>query len=333
MGGERQKMPDRITRMLLHVEGEVPRVRERVRRLMGEHGLEEATRDYDAILVVGTDGELLKLLQTLGVPGAPIFHVSPPGYSTFYSSVEWEGLNGALERLSRGEYRAEQLTRLKVCVGSSDVYALNELALFPSRSATVMEYSLTVNGELLWNDKADGIIVATPAGSTAYAYSAGGPMVLKGTRVFVVVPVNSLNPMRRSLVIPDEARLEIRDISSQVGVEAVLDGVTRVRVSDRVTVEKGDPVFLIRFTEKVGENIERKVKLTLESQDIPPSAKFVLKMLQIYGEATPRELVEKTGLPDRTIRYALSILVRKGIVKRIANPRNIQQRVYRVAKP
>ncbi|MEM4373321.1 MAG: helix-turn-helix domain-containing protein, partial [Metallosphaera sp.] len=158
------------------------------------------------------------------------------------------------------------------------------------------------------------------------------PMVLKGAPVFVLVPVNSLNPIRRSLVVPDESRMVIRDISSQVNVEAILDGVARVRVNGAVTVERGESISLIRFTEKVGENIERKVKLTLESQDIPPSAKFVLKMLQIYGEATPKELVEKTGLPDRTIRYALSILVKKGIVKRVANPRNIQQRIYRVSR-
>ncbi|MCH1770359.1 MULTISPECIES: N-acetylmuramoyl-L-alanine amidase [Metallosphaera] len=325
-------MPDAVKRVLLHAEGD-GRTRERVRRLLREYGIQEVSEGYDAVIEIGTDGDLLKLLQILGVPKVPVFHVSPPGYSTFYSSVDWDQLRPGLERLSRGDYRVEQLTRLRVCVGNNEpVYALNELALFPSRSATLMEYSLVVDDEVLWSDKADGIIVATPAGSTAYAFSAGGPMVLKGAPVFVLVPVNSLNPIRRSLVVPDESRMVIRDISSQVNVEAILDGVARVRVNGAVTVERGESISLIRFTEKVGENIERKVKLTLESQDIPPSAKFVLKMLQIYGEATPKELVEKTGLPDRTIRYALSILVKKGIVKRVANPRNIQQRIYRVSR-
>ncbi|AWS00743.1 N-acetylmuramoyl-L-alanine amidase [Metallosphaera hakonensis JCM 8857 = DSM 7519] len=324
-----------IRKVLLYVGEGGDRVKQKVINALGVNGIEvekDPSGSYDVVVVVGTDGDLLEFLQEFP-SSAPIFHVSPPGYTTFYASVEWEELGSGLSKISRGEYHLDPSTRLNVNLGSGEkVHALNEVAIFPSRSATVMEYSLLIDDEVLWKDKADGAIVSTPAGSTAYAFSAGGPMILKGSRVFVVVPVNSLNPMRRSLVVPEDSDVVIQEISSSSPVEAVIDGVRRVKIRERIEIKKGEPVIMVKLTSKVGENIERKIKLALDRQDIPPSAKFVLKMLQIYGEASPKDLLERTGLPERTVRHALSILVRRGYVKKITNPRNIQQKLYRISR-
>ncbi|AEB95087.1 MAG: NAD(+)/NADH kinase [Metallosphaera sp.] len=318
----------RIESVSLRAEEVGEKVKDKAERVLSSYNVKVREEGYDAIMIIGTDSYLLHILQNMRTE-APIFHVSPPSYNTFYSSVDWEELDLGVRKISRGEYHVDHFTRLKVAL-DREIYSLNEVAIFPSRSATLMEYSLYVDDEMLWKDRADGVIVSTPAGSTAYAFSAGGPMVIRGAKVFIAVPVNSLNPMRRSLVISDDSKLVIEP-SSVTSIEAVIDGISRIKVKNRILIEKGTPAPFIRLFKKLGENIERKAKLSIE-QGIPPSAKFVLKMLQIYGEASIKELLERTGLPERTIRYALSVLVKEGIVKRVTNPRNLQQRIYKVAE-
>ncbi len=289
---------------------------------------------YDAVIVVGTDRDVLRLLQLMPEYPIPIFHISPPSYTTFYSSIEWEDLEEGISKLSKGDYYLEEFTRAKALVdGSKTIYALNEIALFSSRSASLVEYILSVNEETLWKDDADGIIIATPAGSTAYAFSAGGPIAMKNSNVFILVPVNSMDPMRRALIVPDNAKIKLKDIRSRFKCEVIADGITRLGLKKEVEISKAEhPAVFAKLTIKLGETIEKKAKLVERTRALPPSAKFILKILEIYGEATTKEIVEKTGLPERTIRYALATLVEKGLVKKVVNLRDTRQRIYKILK-
>ncbi|RLG80987.1 MAG: N-acetylmuramoyl-L-alanine amidase [Thermoprotei archaeon] len=296
--------------------------------------VEEGIKGFDAVLVVGTDRDLLETLQYMPKKPIPILHVSPPGYTAFFTALEWESLSEGIEKLERGEYELESTTRVKAIVdGEKYFYALNEAAVFASRSAVLMNYALLIDGEEVWRDTGDGVIIATPTGSTAYALSAGGPIVVKNAPVLVVVPVNSLNPMRKPLVVPDTSTIEIRDIASSTKCEIVVDGVIRHRVRRSVTVVKAEyPALFIRMKKKLVESIERKTRIALEVSNVPPSAKFVYKMLEIHGEASIRELVELTGLPERTVRYALSTLIEKGLVEKVISIRDARRRIYRLTR-
>jgi len=288
--------------------------------------------DVDALVIIGTDSDVLKATHQAVVEALPILPISPPGYSTFFASTDWEGLKEAVEKLARGEYVLRPYTRIEAIVnGEAVTRALNEVAVFPSRSASVMEYDLFVNKEFVWRDKADGVLIATPAGSTAYAFSVGGPIVMPHSKVLEVVPVNTVNPLRRALVIPEDAEVTITNISSRYVVEVIADGVERVRVREEVRVVKApSPVTFIRFGEGLSDVIERKVRVVAgEVKDLPPSAKYVLKMLKVYGPASTKELLALTGLPERTVRHALSVLLRRGLVRRVTDLRDLRRRVYR----
>jgi len=286
----------------------------------------------DALVIIGTDSDVLKATHQAVAEALPILPVSPPGYSTFFASTDWEGLKEAAERLARGEYVLRPYTRIEAIVnGEAVTRALNEVAVFPSRSAAVMEYDLFVNKEFVWRDKADGVLVATPAGSTAYAFSVGGPIVMPHSKVLEVVPVNPVNPLRRALIIPEDAEVTITNITSRYVVEVIADGVERVKVKEEVRVVKApSPVTFIRFGGGLSDVIERKVRVvTGEVKDLPPSAKYVLKMLKVYGPASTKELLTLTGLPERTVRHALSVLLKRGLVRRVTDLRDLRKRVYR----
>jgi NAD+ kinase len=287
--------------------------------------------DYNVLILVGTDNAVLKALQAMGENSIPIFPISPPGHYTFFASVAWEELEKAINKLISGDYTVEKYSRIKAVIdGSKVVHALNEIALFSYKSATLLEYYLIIDNEFVWRDIGDGVIVATQAGSTAYAFSAGGPIVMGDANVFVIVPVNSLNPMRRPLVIPDQSEITLTNINSMYHVEVIADGIVRIKVNNEVKITKAENhAYFVKLFRRLSDAIKKKAKLAEEIQDIPPSAKFVLKMLKIYGESSVKELAERTGLSERTVRYALSVLMRKGLVRRLVNLRDTRQRLYR----
>jgi len=197
----------------------------------------------------------------------------------------------------------------------------------------LIDYVLEVDGETIWRDSGDGVIVSTPVGSTAYAFSAGGPIVMRNAEDFVLVPVNSLNPVRRPLVVSDRSVIGFRELSSRYRLEAIVDGIVRTRVRREIIVVKADkPAYFIKIGRRLREQIEKKTRLITVNEDMPPSAKYVYKMLEIYGEATAKDLVKITGLPERTIRYALSILVKKGLVEKKTSLRDVRTNIYRAIR-
>ena len=290
-------------------------------------------REVDAVILVGADSDVLKAIHAMGSNVVPLLPISPPGYSTFFASIDWEEVGEGIKRLVSGRYVVRDYVRIRALIDGSEImYALNEVAVFPTRSATLVDYDLVIDGELVWRDTADGVLVATPAGSTAYAFSAGGPIIMTTSKVLEVVPVNSVNPLRRAIVVHDSAVITITNINSRSGVEVVADGVRRVKVSEGVKVVKAEaPARFIRFEGGLGDVIERKARVVTEPKNLPPSAKYVLKMLRIYGQASPKELVELTGLPERTVRYALSVLLKRGLVRRVTDLRDSRRRIYKVA--
>jgi len=288
----------------------------------------DVERDSDVILVIGTDRDALEALQR--VWSKPLALVSPPGYAGYIASTQWDELPRLFESLSKGAVKVRELVQLHAIVdGSTQLFAVNEIAVFPQRSATTMEYSLYVDSDLIWRDVSDGIIIATPLGSTAYALSAGGPIVLLNAEVFIVVPVNSVEPRRRPLVVSQNSII-VRDVASRCPIEAIADGITRIRVEENVIVKKGRIVKILALDYKDTVLAKKKLGVFEELHNLPPSAKFVYKMLELEGPMTVRELSLKTLLPERTVRYALSLLIEKGIVEKIADPRDPRRIIYRI---
>ena len=301
--------------------------------LLNAKGVVRADRieDADVVLVLGDDRDLLDALQTLGDHDVPILGVGVWGTS-FLASTTLDELSDALDAIERGEYELAEYTKLKGIVnGKFSLYALNEIAVFPSKSASLMSYKLYVDDDLVWTDRADGVLVATPIGSTAYALSAGGAVVFEGAEVFEIVPVNSVDPSKRPIIVPSSSVVTISEVASKHPCEAIADGGKRVRIGREIVISKaGKAVKIIRVASRPSVKESMKAKVTpVNAADMPPSAKFVLKILELKGPLTVKELAKETMLPERTVRYALSELLRRELVKRVISLRDARLVYYR----
>jgi NAD+ kinase len=287
---------------------------------------------FDLVVVNGGDKGILKYFHKVGIDSPPVLGVYEEESTGFLAQVDVRDLLNVLMMIMSGRYKVEEVTRLAVEVdGREHEPVLNDVALFPSKSASLIEYRLKVNGEDVWHDRSDGLILSTPVGSTAYSLSAGGPIVLRNAKVFLVVPVNSMDITRRPLIVSDDSTVEVGDIISRYKSEVVLDGGNRVTVKNTLRCYRYKyPARLIKLEgySSASSVIAKKVRLAEDMLGMPPSAKLVLKTLEYEGALNQRELITKTMLPARTVRLALNHLIRKGYVRRKASLRDAREKIY-----
>ncbi|MEM3382561.1 MAG: NAD(+)/NADH kinase [Nitrososphaerales archaeon] len=289
----------------------------------------------DLLIVIGEDRDVLQAFHKIGKAKVLVLGVNDSNESSFLTEISIKDFRKALKKFKDGEYKIEEVTRLNVMVDDKELPpALNEVAIFSSKSATLIEYLLTIDKEVIWRDYSDGVIISTPTGSTAYSMSAGGPMVLHDVEAFSIVSVNSLDITRKPLIVSNKSHIKISEISSVHGCEVIVDGIYRVRVRKEVKISKfPEPARFVRpfNNSKVMEKMVKKVKLAEELLKMPPSAKLILKTLEYEGPLTQKDLVKKTMLPDRTARLALSLLIQKGLVRRRSMLRDARQKVYYIS--
>lgn len=287
--------------------------------------------DSDLVLVMGGDKGILQYFHKLAVDSPPVLGIYEGDSTGFLAQVDVKDIAKVMGMISSNRYRVEEVTRLAVRVDGMEMEpVLNDVALFPSKSATLMEYRLRINGDDVWHDKSDGVIISTPIGSTAYSMSAGGPMVLRSARVFLIVPVNSMDVTRRPLIVNDDVEIEVSDIISRYRCEVILDGGRRVTIRRALSCYKYP--YPARFVRLEGYTpaslLAKKVKLAEDMLGMPPSAKLVLKTLEYEGPMSQRDLMVRTMLPARTLRLALNHLIQKGYVRKRASLRDARQKIY-----
>ncbi len=293
----------------------------------------QTAREVDLVMVAGGDRGILDYFHKVETDSAPVLGIYETDSTGFLAQLEVRDLESATSRLKRGDYTIDQVFRLAVKVDGKQVDpVLNDVAVFPSKSATLMEHVLRIDGNDIWHDNSDGIIVSTPTGSTAYSMSAGGPMVMQKSPVFLVVSVNSLDNTRRPLVVPNDSRLEITDITSRYHCEVVLDGGRRMQVKKMLECSRHE--FSARLVRLAGDSssaaslMAKKVQLAEDMLKMPPSAKLLLKTLEYEGALSQKDLAARTMLPERTIRLSLSHLISQGYVKKKTSLRDARQRIY-----
>jgi NAD+ kinase len=293
----------------------------------------QTAREVDLVMVAGGDRGILDYFHKVDTDSAPVLGIYETDSTGFLAQLEVRDLESATTRLKRGDYSVDQVFRLAVKVDGKQVDpVLNDVAVFPSKSATLMEHVLRIDGNDVWHDNSDGVIISTPTGSTAYSMSAGGPMVMQKSPVFLIVSVNSLDNTRRPLVVPNDSRLEVTDITSRYHCEVVLDGGRRMQVKKMLECSRHE--FSARLVRLAGDPssaaalMAKKVKLAEDMLRMPPSAKLILKTLEYEGALSQKDLATRTMLPERTIRLSLSHLISQGYVKKKTSLRDARQRIY-----
>ena len=293
----------------------------------------QTAREVDLVMVAGGDRGILDYFHKVETDSAPVLGIYETDSTGFLAQLEVRDLEAAMSRLKRNDYSVDKVFRISVKVDGKQVDpVLNDVAVFPSKSATLMEHVLRIDGNDIWHDNSDGVIMSTPTGSTAYSMSAGGPMVLQKAPVFLVVSVNSLDNTRRPLVVPNDSRVEITDITSRYHCEVVLDGGRRMQIKNTLECSKHE--FSARLVRLAGGSssaaslMAKKVQLAEDMLKMPPSAKLILKTLEYEGALSQKDLAARTMLPERTIRLSLSHLINQGYVKKKTSLRDARQRIY-----
>jgi len=167
----------------------------------------------DLAIVVGGDGTLISSARLMAERGVPLVGVNL-GTLGFLTDIPADGLEGAIESVLDGEFISEQRTLLAGAVrrGSQTLFstlAFNDVVVSRGAMGSMIEFAVEVNGEFIYALRADGIIVATPTGSTAYALSAGGPILHPALQAIALVPISPHTLSNRPVAIRGSSRVEI----------------------------------------------------------------------------------------------------------------------------
>jgi NAD+ kinase len=217
-------------------------------RWLGEHGIaarfDRETAEYagaatglprddvpegcDVIVVLGGDGTLLSAARAIGRREIPLFPVNLGGLG-FLTAITIDALYPELERFFRGEHRIARRKLLTVDVERAGVVvethdALNDAVITKAAIARMIDLDTHVDGQLVCNYKADGLIVSTPTGSTAYSLSAGGPIIFPSVPAICLTPICPHMLTNRPVIVPETSIIRIVTHGDGDSVLLTIDG-------------------------------------------------------------------------------------------------------------
>jgi NAD+ kinase len=211
---------------------------------MAEHGATTAL-----LVTLGGDGTFLYGARLAAPRGIPVVGVNR-GRLGFLNDVEIEALPEAISRFAAGDYTTQRRSMLETTVGAADdpVLAVNEIVV-RARDVNVVRLRVDVDGDLLGAFDADGVVVATATGSTAYALSAGGPPVDPRVRAVIVVPLAAHAVISRPVVIPESLDVRVTIERGRVFVAADGRSIAWLGDGDNVLVRPGPELQVVRFAD------------------------------------------------------------------------------------
>ena len=192
----------------------------------------ELSGRIDYLFSVGGDGTLLDTITLVGNSGIPIIGINM-GRLGFLSTISKEEIVPALEEIRQKKYFIDQRTLIRLdtpqqLFGNFN-YALNDLSIYKTMPNSMLAISVYIDKEFLNTYWADGLIVATPTGSTAYSLSCTGPIITPQSQNFVITPIASHNLTVRPIVIPDDSKIRIkvdgRGINFFVGLDSRIEKI------------------------------------------------------------------------------------------------------------
>jgi NAD+ kinase len=198
----------------------------------------------DLVVVLGGDGTILRILHEFGPRFCPLFgiNIGSLGFLTSAGSADWME---AAKCLINGSYRVSERTLLQVELWREDSLvsaglALNDAVVSRGEISRLINIEVRIDGATLSDYNADGLIVATSTGSTAYSLSAGGPVLTPNSGVFVVTPICPHVLTMRPVIVGNDAMIEITPGRDETDVFLTLDGqnATQIKANERIRISK-----------------------------------------------------------------------------------------------
>lgn len=202
-------------------------------------------KDVDRVVVLGGDGTLLGAARKVGRYGVPMLGINLGGLG-FLTAVPLERLYPAMEMMLENRLNVESRVMLQTRVFRDEkeiccFHVLNDVVINKGTLARIIDLDVTINEEFLTTFRADGLIISTPTGSTAYNLSAGGPILYPTMETFILTPICPFTLTNRPIIIPDTSTIRIRmGIESEDTVILTFDGQVGfdLHYGDEVVIEK-----------------------------------------------------------------------------------------------
>lgn len=207
--------------------------------------------EVDLMLVLGGDGTMIATARMVGDHEVPVLGVNYGGLG-YLAEFRIEELYSALESILSGNYRLDRRVMLAVELRRGDdppktSRVLNDVVINKSALARIIEIETYFDHYYVSSFRADGLIVSTPTGSTAYNLSAGGPVIFPSMNAVVITPICPFTLSNRPIVVPDNAEIELLLKTDNEEVALTLDGQVgfQMKVADRVVIRKSRTTFNI----------------------------------------------------------------------------------------
>jgi NAD+ kinase len=210
-----------------------------------KHGFEELSgavlgadpqEPGDLVVCLGGDGTILSALRRYAGRGVPVFAMNF-GEIGFLATVERDGFDEGFRRALEGRFEVLALPALSVATASSELVAVNDISFHRRQDLRVAELGYSVSGEELGEVRCDGLVVATPAGSTGYNLANGGPVLAWGVEGFVVSFIAPHTLTARALVVAPGDVLEVVNRSTSEPVDVTTDGRAACTLEPQERVE------------------------------------------------------------------------------------------------
>lgn len=225
--------------VVAHGSKDVHEAVERVRALADEAGVElvDDPRAAEIAIAVGGDGTMLRALARLLGTDVPVIGVNF-GRVGFLASIRPEDLERDIPRVLAGEYRSVDLPTLEVGLNGDRHIAVNDIVTTSSMLGRMIELAWAVGGEALGTVPCDGMICATPSGSTAYNLSNGGPVLVRGLDALAVTFIAPHSLHARPMVVPRGLVVTVRNDTPDVPAAVLVDGhqVGRIAPGDEIAI-------------------------------------------------------------------------------------------------
>lgn len=223
-----------LIEIIKEIQGESPKIKEYLKDInfnINFKGLAEKLEDLrtDLAIILGGDGTLLRTQSHLTTE-IPIFGINL-GTVGFLTEIEVSDTFNALNQILKGDYYKESRSQLIVSHENHQYTALNEVVIMTNKPAKMLHFEISVDGEIVEELRADGLIISTPSGSTAYSMSAGGPIVDPKVKGFVIVPICPYKLGVRPFVVSDTSEIRVKLIKRGKSAVFVMDGQITEKVN------------------------------------------------------------------------------------------------------